>query len=92
MWGWSGGTGSYNYSAGTGTYSSSGSVSQAISTVAKYNKVKAVDYESAKELAAKEAAKVEVDKLKKKKGFRSTILTGPLGATDTFLTSKTMLG
>jgi hypothetical protein len=33
----------------------------------------------ATEISAREAARIEANRLKKKRGFRSTILTGPLG-------------
>lgn len=39
--------------------------------------------ELATEISAKEAARIETARLKKKKGFRSTILTSPLGDTNT---------
>ncbi len=39
-------------------------------------------------MAAKEAARIEVERLKKKKGFRSTILTSPLGDPNNSPTKK----
>jgi hypothetical protein len=44
---------------------------------------------SATAIAAKEAARIEALRLKKKKGFRSTILTGPLGDPNNPPLSKT---
>jgi alcohol dehydrogenase class IV len=42
--------------------------------------------------ATKEAAKAEEERLKKRKGYKSTILTGPLGITDAAATQKNTLG
>lgn len=42
--------------------------------------------------ATKEAALAEEERLKKRKGYKSTILTGPLGVTESASTQKTTLG
>ena len=48
--------------------------------------------EKSVDAATKEAAKAEEEKLKKRKGYKSTILTGPLGLTEPAPTKKTTLG
>ena len=47
---------------------------------------------SAEDAAAEEAAKAEADRLRKRKGMRSTILTGAQGVTSPASVHKTLLG
>jgi len=42
--------------------------------------------------AAQEAARAEEEKMRKRKGYKSTILTGPSGITTPAVTQKTTLG
>lgn len=47
---------------------------------------------SAEEIAAKEAAAAEAERLRKKRGLKSTLITGPSGVTTPPTTFKTTLG